>query len=134
LNLDKVAEENDYRRALIVLQQQRREYELTRDTVILEVRKAYRDMAEAAERYKVQTDGLVLAKQRFESTTALLEYGRANTRDVLDCQRDYYKAQNIATEALVNYTIAMLGFYRDVEILQVRPDGMWKTAFAGDTR
>jgi outer membrane protein TolC len=130
LNLDKLAAENDYRRALLVLQQQRREYEQKRDTVILEVRKAYRDMTEASERYKVQSDGLSLAKQRLNNTTALLEYGRANTRDVLDAQRDYYKAQDAATAALVNYTIAMLGFYRDAEVLAVRADGMWQTTLA----
>jgi outer membrane protein TolC len=134
LNLDKVAAENDYRRALLVLQQQRRGYELMRDTVILEVRKAYRDMAEAADRYKVQSDELNLAKQRFESTMSLLGYGRANTRDVLDSQRDLYKARNAATAAMINYTVAMLGFYRDVEILQVRPDGMWEAALATGAR
>jgi outer membrane protein TolC len=134
LNLDKVAAENDYRRALIALQQQRRGYELKRDTVILEVRKAYRDMAEAADRYKVQADELNLAKQRFESTMSLLGYGRANTRDVLDSQRDLYRAQNAATAAQINYAVAMLGFYRDVEILQVRPDGMWETAYADRVR
>jgi hypothetical protein len=56
----------------------------------------------------------------------LLQYSRANTRDVLDSQRDLYRAQDAATGALVNYTVAMLRFYRDVEILQVRPDGMWQ--------
>jgi len=87
-------------------------------------------MAEAADRYKVQSEGLALAKQRFENTMSLLEYGRANTRDVLDAQRDLYRAQDTATEALVNYTIAMLNFYRDAEVLQVRPDGMWRIASA----
>jgi len=130
LNLDKLAEENNYRLALLILQQQRRAYEQMMDTIILEVRRAYRDMAEAADRYKVQSEGLALAKQRFENTMSLLEYGRANTRDVLDAQRDLYRAQDTATEALVNYTIAMLNFYRDAEVLQARPDGMWRIASA----
>ena len=62
----------------------------------------------------------------------LLQYMRANTRDVLDAQKDLYRAQDEATAALVNYTIAMLRFYRDVEILQVKPDGMWQTSVALD--
>jgi len=130
LNLDKLAAENDYRRALLVLQQQRRGYELMRDTVILEVRKAYRDMAEAAERYKVQSEELNLAKQRFESTMSLLGYGRANTRTCLTARKTFTGPRTPLRPALVNYTVAMLGFYRDVEILQVRPDGMWETALA----
>jgi outer membrane protein TolC len=133
-NLDKVAQENAYRLALIILDQNQRAYEEKMDTVILDVREAYRDLAEAAQRYKVQSDQLILAKQRFDNTMNLLWYARANTRDVLDAQRDLYRAQDAATEALVNYTVAMLRFYRDVEILQVRPDGMWQTAFAGRIR
>ena len=126
LNLDKLAAENDYRGALLIVQQQRREYERMQDTVVLEVRKAYRDMTEAADRYKVQSEALSLARQRFNNTISLLEYNRANTRDVLDARKDLYNAQNAATAALVNYAVAMLDFYRDVEILQVRPDGMWQ--------
>jgi outer membrane protein TolC len=126
LNLDKLAAENDYRSALLIVQQQRREYEQMQDTIILEVRRAYRDMAEATDRYKLQSEALSLARLRFNNTMSLLEYNRANTRDVLDARRDLYRAQNAATAALVNYTVAMLGFYRDVEILQIRPDGMWQ--------
>jgi outer membrane protein TolC len=124
--LDKVAEENAYRLALIVLDQNRRFYEEKVDTVIVTIREVYRDLNEAIQRYKVQSEQLSLARQRFDSTKYLLQYGRANTRDVLDSQRDLYRAQDAATEALVNYTVAMLRFYRDVEILQVCPDGMWR--------
>ncbi len=125
-NLDKLAAENDYRSALLIVQQQRREYEQMQDTVVLEVRKAYRDLAEAADRYKVQSEALSLARLRFNNTISLLEYNRTNTRDVLDARRDLYRAQNAATAAQVNYAVAMLDFYRDVEIMQVRPDGMWQ--------
>jgi len=129
-NLDKVSQENTCRLALIVVDQNRRAYEEKIDTVILDVREAYRDLAEAAQRYKVQSEQLSLAKRRFDNTMSLLQYSRANTRDVLDAQRDLYRAQDAATEALVSYTVAMLRFYRDVEILQVRPDGMWEPSLA----
>lgn len=134
LNLDKLAAENDYRGALLIVQQQRREYERMQDTVVLEVRKAYRDMTEAADRYKVQSEALSLARQRFNNTISLLGYNRANTRDVLDARKDLYNAQNAATAALVNYAVAMLDFYRDVEIMQVRPDGMWQSYFATNVK
>lgn len=133
-NLDKVAQENAYRLALIILDQNLRLYEEKVDTVIVDIREVYRDLAEAAQQYKVQSEQLSLAKQRFDNTMLLLQYARANTRDVLDAQKDLYRAQDAATGALVNYTVAMLRFYRDVEILQVRPDGMWQTAFAGHIR
>ena len=55
----------------------------------------------------------------------LLKSGRAKTRDLLDAQDSLLQAQNNLTSALVGHTIAKLSFYRDVGILQVKPDGMW---------
>jgi outer membrane protein TolC len=128
--LDKVSLENDYRLSLITLDRNRRLYEEKIDTVVLDIREAYRDLAEATQRYKVQSEQLVLAKQRFDNTMNLLQYSRANTRDVLDAQRDLYRAQDAATTAMINYAVAMLRFYRDVEVLQVQPDGMWQTTIS----
>ena len=126
LPLDRVAEQNIYRLALITLDQRRRESDQAKDIAILEVRRAWRDLAEAADRHKVQLDSLELARKRFDNTLSLLSYSRANTRDVLDAQEDLFDAQNAATEELVKYTIAMLNFYRDTGVLQVRPDGFWQ--------
>jgi hypothetical protein len=124
--VDRVLEQNIYRKALITLLQKQREYEEATDIVALEVRQAYRDLTEAAERYRIQAEGLELARKRYDNTLLLLQYRRTNSRRVLRAQRDYFDAQNIATEALVNYTIATLNFYRDTGVIQVRPDGMWQ--------
>ncbi|MHC4122067.1 MAG: TolC family protein [Planctomycetota bacterium] len=126
LPLDRVAEQNIYRKALITLSQRQREYEEMTDWVTLEVRQAYRDLTEAAERYRVQSEGLELAKKRLKNTFLLLRYGRASSRRVLNAQDDLFNTQNAATEALMGYTIATLNFYRDTGVLQVRPDGMWE--------
>lgn len=126
LPLDRVPEQNAYRKALITLNQRQREYDLCSDTIAVEVRQAYRDLREAAERYRLQSEGLKLAQQRFRKTHSLMQYARVSSRRVLDAQGDLFDAQNEATEALVNYAIAMLNFYRDTGALQVRPDGMWK--------
>ena len=125
LPFDRVAEQNIYRKALITLNQRQREYELAADTVSLEVRQAYRDLKEAIQHYKVQSANLQLAQKRFKDTYLLLKYARASSRRVLDAQRDLFSAQNNATQALVNYTVATLNFYRDTEVLGVQPDGMW---------
>jgi len=126
LPLDRVAEQNVYRKALLTLSQRQREYELAQDTVRLEIRQAYRDLTEAAERYKVSSEGLKLAQKRFESTLLLMKYGRASSRRVLDSQNAFLDAQDAASEALVGFAVATLNFYRDTDILQVRPDGMWE--------
>jgi outer membrane protein TolC len=123
---DKAAQENVYSFALIVVDRNRRQYEEKIDRVSLDIRKDYRNLSEAAQRYIVQSEQLTLAKKRFDNTMLLLQYGKASTRDVLDAQRDLYRAQDAATDSLINYTVSMLNFYLDVEILQVRPDGMWQ--------
>jgi outer membrane protein TolC len=123
---DRVAEQNIYRKALITLNQQQRQYELTADIIKTEVRQAYRDLNEATERYKLQSEGLSLAQKRFDRTILLMQYSRASSRRVLDAQNALFDARNEATNALLNYAIAMLNFYRDTGALQVLPDGMWK--------
>jgi len=126
LPLDRVIEQNIYRKALITLSQRQREYEEMADWVTLEIRQAYRDLTEAAERHRVQLENLELARKRLKDTYLLLRYGRASSRRVLNAQDDLFDAQNASTEALVGYTIAILNFYRDTGVLQVRPDGMWQ--------
>ena len=128
LPLDRLFERNEYRKALIVLNQRQREYQLTADTVALDVRRAHRDFLEASQRYHVQLDSLNLARKRYKNTFMLLQYGRTDTRDVLDAQEDYYDAQNEATQSLIDFNIAVLNFYRDTEVLQVRPDGFWQVS------
>lgn len=126
LPLDRMAESNKYRKALIALNQRQREFEEAADIVALEVRQDYREMTKAAERYRLQLDSLKLAQKRLNNTLLLIQYGRANSRRVLDAQKDLFDAQNAVTDAMTNHTIAMLSFYRDTGVLQVRPDGMWE--------
>jgi len=133
LPLDREFEQNIYRKTLIILSQCQRQYEEMSDWVKLEVRSAYRDLNEAAERYRLNTEGLELAKKRYDNTLLLLQYNRTNSRRVLNAQQDLFDAQNNATEALVNYTIATLNFYRDTEVLDVRSDGMWQLSKSSES-
>ena len=96
------------------------------DKVKLDVRQAYRQLQEASERYRIQKNSLDLAKKRVESTSLLLDAGRAITRDLLEAEDALLLAQNNVTAALVDHVVAKLSFFRDVAVLQVRPDGMWQ--------
>jgi outer membrane protein TolC len=125
LPLDRKKERNAYRESLIALSQQQRQYENDTDTVKLEVRQAYRNLEQAAESYRIQKNSLDLAQKRVESTSLLLQAGRLTTRDLLEAQDALVLAQNNLTAALVDHAIAKLSFFRDIGILQVRPDGMW---------
>ena len=126
LPLDRKAERNAYREALVILEQQQREYDNDVAIVKLDVRQAYRQLREAAERYSIQKKSLELAQKRVDSTAMFLKTGRARTRDLLESQDALLGAQNDVMAALVEHAIAKLNFFRDVGILQVRPDGMWE--------
>ena len=126
LPLDRAPQQHDYRKALLALEERRRDYDDFADTVRLEVRDAYGKLLETAERYQVASEGLATAQKRLKTASVLLQYGQASSRRVLDAQHDLYDARNVATDMLIEYAIATLDFYRDTEALQVRPDGMWE--------
>jgi outer membrane protein TolC len=137
LPLDRVTEQNVYRKELLALNQRLREYDQAADTAALEVRQAYRKLAESADRDRVLSEAVRLAEARLKDTTILLEYARVSSRRVLDAQQALYDASNSAVDARVDYAVATLEFYRDTGVLQVKPDGMWevpetqRSAFGG---
>ena len=129
LPIDRLFEKNAYRRSLITLMQQQRAHQQATDTVVLEVQISHRRMTEARQRYQIEQKSSQLAEKRTSNTLLLLQYGRANTRDALDAREDYLDAKNAATEAMVDYTVATLEFFRDTEIMKIKPDGMWEKNF-----
>jgi len=126
LPLDRNAEGNNYKRAMIAMDQQVRAHLQLTDQVVADVRKAWRDMAEAKQRHTQEKQSRDLAQGRLENTLMLLHYGRASTRDVLDAQKDLYAAKDAYAEALADYSIAQMAFLRDTETLWILPDGNWQ--------
>jgi len=94
--------------------------------VKLNVRDAWRKLQEAKASYDIQQDSQELAEKRVESTTMLQDAGRASTRDVLEARDALLEAQNAVTKALIDHMIARLEFWRDIGILDVDENGMWK--------
>jgi outer membrane protein TolC len=126
LPFDRKSERNAYRRSLITLIQQQRQYEADTDNIKLAVRRTYRQLQETSDRYNIQKNSLKLAEQRVESNKLLLDAGRVEVRILLDSQDALLAAQDNVTKALVEHLVAKLSLYQDVGILQVRPDGMWE--------
>ncbi|MDT8302855.1 MAG: TolC family protein [Sedimentisphaerales bacterium] len=126
LPFDRVSQRNAYREALITLEQRIREYEDDQDNIELGMRAALRDLKAKAEQYRIQQMALVLAQRRKDTQEMLLSIGQGSTRLLLDAQSALLRAQDDVTNALVAHAVAKLGFYRDVGILQVKPDGMWE--------
>jgi outer membrane protein TolC len=126
LPLDRKTERNTYRTSLISLMQAQRAYENEVSQVKLEVRQAYRTLLEEAESYETQLMSLELAEQRVAASPKLWEAGRVRTRDLLEAEDALLRARNSVASALINNMIAKLTLFRDVGILEVKPDGMWE--------
>jgi len=126
LPLDRRSERNTYRVALISEERSKRSASLFEDQVKLNVRDAWRKLQEAKASYDIQQDSQELAEKRVESTTMLQDAGRASTRDVLEARDALLEAQNAVTKALIDHMIARLEFWRDIGILDVDENGMWK--------
>ncbi|TKJ36506.1 MAG: hypothetical protein CEE38_11885 [Planctomycetes bacterium B3_Pla] len=126
LPLDRKAERNAYRESLISLEQAQRNFENDRDNIELEVREALRGLRTEAEGYRIQKLALELAQRRLETQKLLLEIGQTNVRLLLESEGDLLQAQNDVIRALVDHAISKMSFFRDIGVLQVKPDGMWE--------
>jgi outer membrane protein TolC len=126
LPVERTAERNFYRQTIITLEQQVRQVQQLEDDIKLDVRRELRDLLSAREGVVTQAQAVTLAQRRVQSTDMLLQAGRAEIRDVLEAQTDLVDAQNEFTEALVEYRISELELQRDMGVLQVNHEGVWR--------
>ena len=123
---ERTAERNAYRSSLIALEQAVRTQQETEDQIKLDVRRSLRNLRSAREAYLIQDEALRLAKRRVESTQLFLQAGRAQMRDVLDAQDSLVLAQNAVNAALVSCRVAELQLQRDMDVLAVDEEGLWR--------
>jgi outer membrane protein TolC len=126
LPFDQKAERNAYREALITVVQRQRGYDEEMENVKLSVRQAYRDLEETTKSYQIQKLSVELAKKRVEEQRLRLETGTGIIRLLVNSENALVSAENELTSALVAHMIAKMSFFRDIGILEVRPDGMWE--------
>lgn len=124
LPLNRVPERNTYRQSLISLDAERRDYSFLEDSIKQAVRNALRDVDAAHRSYEIQQKSVALAKDRVNSTKALVEAARAITRDYLESEDDLLASQNALTGSLVNYVVSKLSLLRDLELLDVGSKGL----------
>jgi len=125
LPLERTAERNAYRTALIQAARARRERQGREDEVVLEVRESYRRLDRASRSHEIQAEGEKLADRRVESTDLLLEAGKASTRDRLEAEDARVVARNAVVIALVDHAIARMELELNVGTLRVGRDAGW---------
>ena len=124
LPLDRLVERNAYRSALISLEVSKRTRESAADGIRAELRELFRDITSFGEEVRIQADGVTLAQRRVESSRMLQDAGRADTRTLLESQEALIQAQNAAVQAQVDFALAKLTLFRDMELLRVDEQGL----------
>jgi outer membrane protein TolC len=126
LPLERKAERNSYRAALITQERARRNAELQRDQIELQIRDSWRTLEQAKRNYEINEIGVKLAERRVEEQELLAEYGRAKALDQVDAQNALLSSKVQLTQALVAHTIARLQFWDNMGILYIKEDGQWE--------
>ncbi len=124
LALDRVAERNAYRSALIDFDLAVRTREQDEDQIAADVRSSLRNIQTAIDSYRIQTVAVELAEKRVEATTVLYEAGRVQALEKLDAQDALLQAQLDLTAATVDYAIARLELMSDLEAIALEPHGL----------
>jgi len=124
LALDKLAERNAYRTALINLDVAFRNRDQAVDQIVSEVRASLRDIQNLFDNYRINSIALDLARRRVDATEALFEAGRTRALEVLDAKDDLLAAELNLTDSIVSYNIARLNFLHDLEGLVLEPKGL----------
>ncbi|KAA3614481.1 MAG: TolC family protein [Planctomycetota bacterium] len=124
LPIDQLPERNAYRRALIDQQATLRSLEESGDSIEANLRDLLREADATMASYRIQENAVTLAERRVESANLNLEAGRAETRDLLEAQEALLASQNAAFRALVDYALARLDLYSEMEVLTVDETGI----------
>lgn len=119
--LDRLAERNSYRSALISLERSSRSYDQLKDEVAADAREALRLIRAAEVSLEIQSKGIELARLRLDNANELLRLGRKDNREVVDAQTALLRAQDAYEQARAQMQIQILRFLRDTGTLRVDP-------------
>jgi len=124
LPIDLISQRNAYRETLITLERAKRaEVELA-DSIRVALRDELRQSTALLETLRIQANAVTLAERRIESTRLNQQAGRAETRDILEAQEALRQANNALISARVDYHLARLNLWRDMELLRVDENGV----------
>jgi outer membrane protein TolC len=132
LPFERTRERNLYRNSLIAFEQSVRNAQALEDLIKLEIRTILSDLLESRESIQIQAEAVTVAQRRVDSTNLLLQAGRVDIRDVLEAQESLVSAQNLLTAALVNYRVGELDLQRDLGVLEVNEQGLWREYTPGE--
>ena len=123
---ERTAERNAYRAAALAVDSARRALEMAEDSAKDAVRRALRNIQSSWSSYAIQEEALSVAQRRVRSSDLFQQAGRASTRDVLEAENALLSARNARVSAIISYRMAGLELYRDMSLLEITEEGLWR--------
>jgi outer membrane protein TolC len=127
LPIDRKGERNAYRSSLIYLEQARRDHQRRLDEVERDILNQIRELGQLEKRIELQRDQIERERRAVAVTQIRYESGDAETRDLLDARQSLTVVQNALIELKVQHFIARLRLLRNMGILFVDENGMWRS-------
>jgi outer membrane protein TolC len=126
--LNRQAERNTFRSALIDLRRAERNHEEFRDQVRVDVRRALRQIALARVTLEIQRQNIPVNEFRRAQVEEFARLGRlGSTRDTIEAEDALRNARNAYAAALSDYRSTILEFLLAAGVLRVGEDGKWVT-------
>ncbi|MEM6854447.1 MAG: TolC family protein [Planctomycetota bacterium] len=123
LPLDRKIEYTDYRASLIRLEREKRDYQVERDRIALEVRRAVRAIEQARFILQLQERAVQINERRASQID--INARSLGPREVIDVQEDLLDARNDRDEAKSDLRINILEYLLATGQMRVGPDGRW---------
>lgn len=123
--LDRKAERNALREAMVQLRRAERNYDLVQDRVRQEVRQALRRVELSRLTLEVQLRNMETAERRRDFAFEQFIRGLISNRDKVEAENDLLDARNDYASALAEYRRAIVELHRDTGTLRIDDDGNW---------
>jgi outer membrane protein TolC len=122
LPVDRLAERNAYRAALLDFAKAQRDYVDETENVRADVRTSLRQIRTAQLNIQIQRRAVDLAQRRLEYSTLLLQLGTlSSNRDLVDAQTSLLSAQDAYEQAKSDLQVNVLQYLRNTGTLRVDP-------------
>ncbi|MBP5284886.1 MAG: YhcH/YjgK/YiaL family protein [Kiritimatiellae bacterium] len=128
LPIERRAERNAYRNALIAVEAAFRYYQSQEDRLKNTRRSDMRTMNRTKDDLQIQYVAMNLAERRVRNQEILLQAGRADMTVMLEAQDSLVSAKNSLYAAMIAYKNQELALQRDLGLLDVSAGGAWREA------
>ncbi|MCA9022457.1 MAG: TolC family protein, partial [Planctomycetaceae bacterium] len=131
--LSLVQERNAYRESQIEYQRQRRTFMEAQDNVKYDIRQSWRQLNVLRQNFETSRVQIRLAALQYDSaveaTSDPAQAGRNQGLNLLNALSSILDAQNSLISNWVNYEQNRLNIYRDMGIMEIDENGIWKDDF-----